>query len=829
MFRLVSSLVIRHPRAVVLGWLVLIAGLHYLAPPWDRISKNDDLGLFPADSPSVIGRDLLERGFPQDASSSDLVLIYQRKDGRLTPDDFRFVDREVASLSQLAREHPELGVKKIDTYRSPLIGPRLIGSRAHGADQAVLSIVPLDSGYLSRRTQLTVDRILEWINTKTLAPPPGLNRAVTGSATVGHDTHAATDESIEATTNATIALVMVILLIVYRSVLLAMVPLVTIALSVFASLRLIALLAGLPGLGLQVIDVTQIFVVVVLFGAGTDYCLFLGTRYREELGRGRSPDEALREAISRVGAAVVASAATVIIGLGMLGFSRFATFQYTGPTIALSLAVALVAALTAAPAMLAWLRTALFWPSRAPHHENGGNIESESRDALPQTGFWVRVAGLVVNYPLPICAACLAILVPLAVVGARTRSNYSQLVDLDPNRPSVVGALAVRSCFAVGELSPTVALIEHATLDFRSPQGRAAIKEMSRRLAALPGVAEVRSSTRPVGKPEESTIGESLFARLADRALRIAAEARYVATTPRRSADVNRITRLEIVFETDPFSESSLQILQDVRATFQRATAAGQPLEGANAIGLAGSTSEVSDLKRVTTSDQHRMYVLVTLGVYIVLVALLRRPGISLYLIATVLLGYLASLGVTDLLFRALHRGPAPWEGLDWTVGFFLFVILVAVGEDFNILLMARVIEEERKYGVVEGTRKAVAHTGGIISSCGLIMAGTFGSMLTGSLTSLRELGFALGVGVLLDTFLVRPILVPAFVILIERLRPRAASRQAGSEVPIGYRSPEWRWTATETTDVRRSSTAEEAGSSAGVARPPAMSAHESS
>ena len=134
----------------------------------------------------------------------------------------------------------------------------------------------------------------------------------------------------------------------------------------------------------------------------------------------------------------------------------------------------------------------------------------------------------------------------------------------------------------------------------------------------------------------------------------------------------------------------------------------------------------------MTTSDQRRMYVLVTLGVYAILVLLLRRPGIGLYLIATVVLGYLASLGLTDLVFHALHRGPEPWGGLDWTVGFFLFVILVAVGEDYNIFLMARVVEEEQKYGVTEGTRRAVAHTGGIISSCGLIMAGTFGSMLTG-------------------------------------------------------------------------------------------------
>jgi RND superfamily putative drug exporter len=195
----------------------------------------------------------------------------------------------------------------------------------------------------------------------------------------------------------------------------------------------------------------------------------------------------------------------------------------------------------------------------------------------------------------------------------------------------------------------------------------------------------------------------------------------------------------------------------------------------------------VYDLKTVTSADERRMYVLVTLGVYAVLIALLRRPGVCLYLIFTVILGYLASLGATEIVFRNLHRGPAPWGGLDWTVGFFLFVILVAVGEDYNILLMARVIEEEAKHGVTEGTRRAVAHTGGIISSCGLIMAGTFGSMLTGSLTSLRELGFALGLGIILDTFLVRPILVPAFVILVDRhqlqLKPRR--RGASSELDV--------------------------------------------
>ena len=205
----------------------------------------------------------------------------------------------------------------------------------------------------------------------------------------------------------------------------------------------------------------------------------------------------------------------------------------------------------------------------------------------------------------------------------------------------------------------------------------------------------------------------------------------------------------------------------------------GGALAGATAKGLGGSTAMVNDLRRVTTNDQHRMYILVTVGVFLILWALLRRPVICMYLIATVVLGYLASLGITELVFRALHTGPDPWVGLDWKVGFFLFVILVAIGEDYNIFLMARVLEEEVKHGTIEGTRLAVTHTGGIISSCGLIMAGTFGSMLTGSLTALRELGFALGLGVLLDTFIVRPILVPAFVVLLHRFIEARNGRKA--------------------------------------------------
>jgi RND superfamily putative drug exporter len=752
------------------------------------VTKDDDVRFFPHDFASVVGQDLLERGFPQDAASSQLVIVHERRDGPLTPADFALVEQRAADFHRFGQANPELGVKKLDTHRSPVIGPRLIGTSKEGPGQAVLTIVSLRGTYLSKKTRVAVDKILEYLR----GSPPlteGLRRVVTGSAVVGHDMNTAANESIDSTTKTTIALVVVILLIVYRSPLLAMIPLVTIALSVVASLKGIALLTEVPGLTFQVINITKVFVIVVLFGAGTDYCLFLIARYREELSRGRSRADALREAIIQVGAALIASAGTVIVGLGMLYFSSFAKIQYTGPAIALSLTVALVAALTLAPVLLSWLRGAIFWPFRQPHHEKGADPERESIEQMPLSGFWMRIANLVVDYPIRILVICLAGLIPLAIVGAHTQANYSQLADLDPDRPSVVGASVIRRYFAVGELSPTVALVEHPRIDFRSPDGRKVVQEVSHRLMAIPMVSEVRSLTQPLGKPPVPDSEKTFLQRVADRALQAAADSRYVSTRAVDKADLNRITRFDIVFKSDPFSPVSLDSLEAVRQVLTTATRPGAPLHGAGDFGLAGSTSAVNDLKTVTTSDQQRMYVLVTLGVYVILVMLLRRPWISLYLILTVVLGYLASLGVTELLFKSLHHGTEPWGGLDWTVGFFLFVILVAVGEDYNILLMARVIEEEEKHGITEGTRLAVAHTGGIISSCGLIMAGTFGSMLTGTLTSLRELGFALCLGILLDTFLVRPILVPAFVVVMDRYRAarraEKARKKAKASVPV--------------------------------------------
>jgi RND superfamily putative drug exporter len=783
MFSLIAKIVDQRAWIFLAGWAAFAGLLLATSPSWDAVSRDDDVSFFPPGSPTVIGQGLLQRGFPRDVASSQAVVIAERRGGRLTKADFAFVDRLSAALAGLVELEPTLGFRQVLDHRALVLGPRLIGTAADGSGQSTLVVVLLKGTYLARQSRLAVERIIQEVDEFRAKAPEGLALGITGSAAVGRDMNTASNESLANTTTATIALVVAILLIVYRSPLLALIPLVTIALSVWTSLMGIAWLTKLPGLHFQVIGITKIFVIVVLFGAGTDYCLFLIARYREELARGRSQRSALREAIEQVGGALVASAGTVVIGLGMLWFSSFAKIQYTGPTIALSLIIGLIASLTLAPVLLHWLRGAVFFPFKPPHHIAGHDVEEEMLEQTPMSGFWSWVSNAVVNRPGRILAVSVLALTPFAIFGAQTRENYSQLSDLGPEHISIVGARMVERYFPAGELAPATVLIEHPAMNFRSEQGRTAIDAVGRKLMALPNVAEVRSVSQPLGKPANPKA--SFQQRMLDITARPLADPRYVSVAAADPRDADHITRIDVVFKSDPFSDEGMTTLDRVSATVREAMKPGGPLAGATVMGLTGSTAMVDDLRDVTARDQRRMYVLVTAGVYLILLFLIRRPFVCLYLIATVVFGYLASLGMTDLVFRYLHPGPEPWGGLDWKVGFFLFVILVAIGEDYNIFLMARVLEEERKHGPIEGTRRAVAHTGGIISSCGLIMAGTFGSMLTGSLTALRELGFALGLGVLLDTFIVRPILVPAFVVLWYRTLHRRLPRRL-AEAAVG-------------------------------------------
>lgn len=817
MFQSLGKLVVS-PKGLglVLGWFVLAFIIFSIAPSLESIQRDDNVGFFPSQYPTVIGDNLLKRGFGSDRSSSQMVVAVERANGKLSETDLLFSDKLANALTQFRTENPEWGLKPLVSRHTPVIGPRLIGTvNAGGQTQAetVLIIQPLESTFLARKTRQALDLLIELVEQQSKDAPSGIKVGMTGSAMVGHDLNQAANSSMDATTVATIVLVLSILLLVYRSPLLALVPLLTIGVSVFVALKALPLLTFVPGLKFQVINITSVFVVVVLFGAGTDYCLFLIARYREELVAGHERKVALTRAMDAVGAALVASAGTVFFGLGLLWFCKFAKISYVGPSISLSLVAALAASMTIAPVLMRWMGRWLFWPFHEPGPQDAEpTIQANrkvDRSAEKSLHIWGRISNYVVHNPWRVQLMCIGGLMPLALVGMIAAPNYSQLDDLSPSQKSVIGTHLIRDYFPVGELSPSSILIHHPDLDFRSKEGQMMISHLSLLLETHPGIAEIRSSTQPLGKPETPTeppVDESpkqtgLLSSLVknlnkvkDKTIGSVIESRHISTRPTDEADMAHIARIDLVFDTDPFATSTVVNLQDIHRMVVDATRSGGFLAGVDRVGMAGATAEIADLKDVTLSDERLMYVLVSLGVYGILVVLLRQPVVSLYLVVTVVVGYLASLGATELVFRLLHTGPTPWGGLDWKVSFFLFVILVAVGEDYNIFLMSRVVEESNEHGIVEGTRRAVTHTGGIISSCGLIMAGTLGAMLLGELNSLKQLGFAMALGVILDTFLVRPILVPSFLVIwgrfVERYRERRAPAQVQESLPVAQPVP---------------------------------------
>ena len=263
----------------------------------------------------------------------------------------------------------------------------------------------------------------------------------------------------------------------------------------------------------------------------------------------------------------------------------------------------------------------------------------------------------------------------------------------------------------------------------------------------------------------------------------------------------NRLARIDITIDGDPFAMDTAKIVTDIDKFLHQYVDAPESEWAGSRVVLTGTTPSIIDLRTVTLRDNQRIKIAVVLAVFVVLLLVIRKLGLCLYLIATVLISYYATLGLTLIFFKIVYG--SDFVGLDWKLPLFLFVILVAVGQDYNVYLVTRIVEEQKKLGWKSALRRAITKTGGIITACGLVMAATFFSMTSSSWfptvaswfgyfndssgTSLRgitELGFALGLRVLLDTYYVRVILVPSFVATLGRFSRREATGADSPKVP---------------------------------------------
>ncbi len=862
-----SQIVSRMWIPVLLGWVALALALGYVSPTYQSVVKEGEFEFLPKKSPSLQAEALFEEAFGNNLLSSLVVIVASRdhrpqglidaaerkqeyeelqakgienlpKQRKLS--DFEFIDQVLKPrLEELSDKYlatppvkPDANSdgedatssagSRVNTFSDPIIGKLLL---SHDG-KATMVTVELMYDFMDDRNKPFLNAIEHLVKEdpdvqKQIAH--GLELNVNGSAFVGRDMSNAAEESAKSTELLTVILVITLLLLIYRSPLLAIIPLVTVVISRQIAIDLLVLMASWGWV--EAFSGLQIYITVVTYGAGVDYCMFLIARYQEHLDEGQTYEEAMANAIRNVAVPLTASAFTSIIGIGMMIFADFVKFQQAGIGISMGLFSALCASLTLTPAILRMCGSWIFWPnsrvekiSSKPgwYRPSAPMWDLLSRERLDQV--WHYIGRTLVRHPVRILLTTISLMTPFAIVSIVYYDylSYGLLDELSKDQVSVIGTDELRKHFPAGILGPATVLMKYeapketqnqipedgqldkasdsqsesnenldfATSDFAfsdkpgrdlvakftdNMKGR--MKELNladiRTLSDQFGVAYEDSSLKP--EPEEADSSPLSFAMNLVRQRKI--NDHYVSNSDEYPGTV---TRMDFIFNDDPFSRNSISELNALQKALPEAVP--EELKGKVSFYILGATASIRDLKTVTDHDQILINILVILGVYVILLLVLRHQIIALFLIISVFFSYLVTLGVTFSLFWLLD--PMGFAGLDWKVRMFLFTILIAIGEDYNIMLMTRIHEESEKYGPIRGISHALTKTGSIISSCGIIMAGTFLSLTSSSLAGMIQLGFALGFGVLLVAFVVRLLLVPAFLVIYEQFKDHQKNRK---------------------------------------------------
>lgn len=823
MFRLLGNSIERWWRVILVAWvavlIVCMSVLHgwinktgwfaWKAPSWKDVAADGEFAYLPPDMQSLVGERVLAEAFPNDLWKSSVVIVVRHVEPQLVDNDKKFIDEVLTPRLEAIKERDngEGGknvISNIKTFKDPQMG-KLLNS---DDGKATLVVINLRSEFLEWKNREAIRDIEDLLYRDLVNEiPPGVHLSMSGTATVGRDMLVAGQDSAKRTELWTTILVVGLLISIYRAPILALIPLFTVFMSVQIALALELMLTQVPYLNYRVFLGMEVYITVVVYGAGVDYCLFLIARYKEELDSGYGLRQAIPATLNNVGAALTASAGTVICGIGMMVFAQFGKFREAGIGISLSLCVVLLASLTFTPSLLRLAGRWAFWPyGRAENAQQGGWIADASllswvMSHLQFQLLWERVGKSLIRHPARILLCCLALMLPFAIIGFAFHDylSYGLLSELPPQKQSVKGAKAVQEHFPAGYAGPLTVLVQNDKVNFDSPEARKSLDNVVQALQSRTdlGISDIRYLGRPLGLQfPEPTVAASdadsvAKAPLAERIKfgrkdfeRKMALKHYVSDDDTKYP--GHVTRIDVIFQDDPFSRESIQQLNLVERVI-RDELAKTSLAGSHTHYL-GPTASIRDLKTVTDQDQLKIDGLVLGGVFFILVILLRKPAISMYLILSVFFSYFVTLGVTMAVFWVFDPS---FAGLDWKVPMFLFTILIAIGEDYNIFLMTRIEEEQAQHGQVEGVRVALLRTGAIISSCGIIMAGTFSSLLAGTLVGMQQLGFALAFGVLLDTFVVRPMLVPAYLILLYSGRFGGLGPLLGAESPNSKRSPD--------------------------------------
>ena len=681
----------RSKWVVLVAWIVALFAVFPLGSKLADKTTDDTQSFLPASAESTKVVKSLDQDFNQ-GETDDAIVVYQR-DGGLTAADQRKI-RADAQKIQAA------GADKIRLVGSPQVpftpgaAPNLVSK--DGDVATAVYTTPTD-----------FENEADWgkaIRDITHADTAGMQVYVTGGVGFSTDAHDVFENLDAKLLISTVVLVLVLLGAIYRSVLVALTPLIVVFFAYTLAQAFIYLLAES---GATVSTNATSILIVLMFGVGTDYCLLLVSRYREELRRTEDKHEAMARAVRRAGPAILASGMTVALAMLVLTLADNKGTSSLGPVFAIGVACALIAGLTLLPALLTIFGRRGFWPRKS--------VVAYDREhpAAGGQGLWRRFGDRVLQRPTHALIVTGAVFIAGSFGLLAYKVDYSTTSFFKHSVEAVEGFDVLRGAFPAGTLAPTTVLVESDS----GPIQPAELTGIARRLEAVPGVASARDTGI---RSRNGQIGE-----------------------------------VEAVLSKDPLDKSGLDIVPRIREAV-----ADVP----NATVLVGGTSAINyDVDQANQHDLEIIAPLALLVMAIILAILLQALVAPLVLLASVVLSFACTLGISILFIRFVV-GDA---GFDSSIPIFAFIFLVALGIDYTIFLMARVREEARRYGTREGMLRALSATGPVITSAGVILAGTFSVLMTLPVSFTFDLGFMVALGILLDTFIVRTIMVPAAVEVI--------------------------------------------------------------
>ena len=731
-FQAIARFDIRFRWPIVALWIVGTIAAARTLPSLPSVTQSNNAQFLPSSAPSQHAA-ALATPFQTTNVGATALIIASRSDGALTAADGDAIDR----------------VEQVTAGLTGVLSVHDQGRSADGQARKAL-VVTASSGGNAGNPDL-VNRIRSLF--AETQPPAGLGFHLTGP--LAHATDAASSAS-QTGTNIrvfSVLFVIVLLFVVYRAVL---APLITLLPAVLALLASGPLIAKASQLGLPVSIATQTLLPVLLIGAGTDYGLFLVFRVREEIRRGATPSDALMKAMTRVGVSITYSALTVIAALVCLALASFTLYRGLGPSLALGVAVMLGAALTLLPALLAIFGRVAFWPTRP-------------RPGQQMMGGWGHVAARIVHRPLivlPIGAALFAVM--SAGLAWFTVGGFASAAPSTSD--SGAGDAALAAHFPASNRNP-----EDLLLRFAAPiWDHADSVAVADRLLGSAGVfRSVSGALDPNGTTISVDQLVGLHARFgpasalppappAGISLTLAAYETYRSTAQFISADGRTVQFYAVLSAGPAGSQSAIEAIPEVRSTLGNVAASA----GAQDSGVLGPDAVAHDINNYSTTDLFAIAPVVMAALAVLLALLLRSLVAPIYLVATVALSYLAALGFAGFIFIKLGGD----SSINFVIPILLFIFAMALGEDYNILLMTRVREEAQHQPLGDALIRAVEHTGGTITSAGLILAGTFTVLaIAGNSGQSRQLGFTIAFAILLDTFFVRTLLVPSIAVILGR------------------------------------------------------------